>query len=145
MLASISLTVVLPLDPVMAATGLDYVTVMDTDGTRYTHRNRDQIGHSFLGNTAPALRGETFTEIYPGTLGPSVRAVTPVVSWMKQTKACAPASEFACVKAMVTLRPAAQFATGAVHTQPPAAVAMAPLPVWLKAAAKSEAMEARSV
>lgn len=67
-------------EQVMAATGLDYVTVMDTDGTRYTHRNRDQIGHSFMGNTAPALRGETFTEIYAGTLGPSVRAVTPVVA-----------------------------------------------------------------
>lgn len=65
---------------VMAATEIDYLTVMDTDRTRYTHRNEWQIGRSFVGTTAPALRGERFTEVYDGTLGPSVRAVVPVVS-----------------------------------------------------------------
>ncbi|MFI6426451.1 ATP-binding protein [Promicromonospora sp. NPDC050880] len=65
---------------VMEATEIDYLTVMDTDRTRYTHRNAWQIGHPFVGSTAPALRGETFTEVYDGTLGPSVRAVVPVVT-----------------------------------------------------------------
>ena len=65
---------------VMDATEIDYLTVMDTDRTRYTHRNEWQIGRAFVGTTAPALRGETFTEVYDGTLGPSVRAVVPVVT-----------------------------------------------------------------
>lgn len=63
---------------VMDTTEIDYLTVMDTDRTRYTHRNTWQIGRAFVGTTAPALRGETFTEVYDGTLGPSVRAVVPV-------------------------------------------------------------------
>ncbi len=33
---------------------------------------------AYIGTIEPALRGETFTEIYTGTLGPSVRAVAPV-------------------------------------------------------------------
>ena len=33
-----------------------------------------QIGRAFVGSTAPALRGEKFTEVYDGTLGPSVSA-----------------------------------------------------------------------
>lgn len=64
---------------VMGTTEIDYLTVMDTDRTRYTHRNSWQIGRPFVGTTAPALRGQTFTEVYDGTLGPSVRAVVPVV------------------------------------------------------------------
>jgi two-component system CitB family sensor kinase len=63
---------------VMATTEIDYLTVMDTDRTRYTHRNPWQIGRPFVGSTAPALRGESFTEVYDGTLGPSVRAVVPI-------------------------------------------------------------------
>nr|BFF17222.1 hypothetical protein GCM10025730_07430 [Promicromonospora thailandica] len=55
---------------VMGTTEIDYLTVMDTDRTRYTHRNAWQIGRPFVGTTAPALRGESFTEVYDGTLGP---------------------------------------------------------------------------
>ncbi|WP_187280705.1 sensor histidine kinase [Microbispora sp. CSR-4] len=58
--------------------GLDFITIMNTEGRRYTHPNPRQIGGHFLGTTAPALAGRTFTETYTGTLGPSVRAVTPV-------------------------------------------------------------------
>ncbi|MDG4864359.1 sensor histidine kinase, partial [Streptomyces sp. T-3] len=60
-------------------TGVDFVTIMDTDGIRWTHPDRDRIGEHFLGNTARALRGETFSETYTGTLGPSVRVVTPIM------------------------------------------------------------------
>jgi Signal transduction histidine kinase regulating citrate/malate metabolism len=60
------------------ATGVDFITIMDPSGRRYTHPNPQQIGRFFLGNTGPALAGRTFTETYTGTLGPSVRAVTPV-------------------------------------------------------------------
>ncbi|TWV33841.1 sensor histidine kinase [Streptomyces misionensis] len=57
---------------------VDFVTIMNPDGIRWTHPDRRQIGKRFLGTTAPARRGRTFTETYTGTLGPSVRAVTPV-------------------------------------------------------------------
>ncbi|MEU7383581.1 MULTISPECIES: sensor histidine kinase [unclassified Streptomyces] len=59
-------------------TGVDFVTIMTPGGTRWTHPDPDQIGRPFLGNISRAQRGESFTETYTGTLGPSVRAVTPV-------------------------------------------------------------------
>ncbi|HZF93063.1 sensor histidine kinase [Streptomyces sp.] len=63
---------------VMRDTGVDFVTIMDPRGIRWTHPNENEIGQRFLGHTERALKGETFTETYTGTLGPSVRAVTPV-------------------------------------------------------------------
>ncbi|MFO7191400.1 sensor histidine kinase [Thermocrispum sp.] len=59
-------------------TGVDFITIMAPDGTRYTHPNPEQIGGTFLGHRGPALRGQIFTETYTGTLGPSIRAVVPV-------------------------------------------------------------------
>ncbi|SDC16461.1 ATP-binding protein [Actinokineospora iranica] len=63
---------------VLADTGVDFITIMDVEGLRYTHPNSAMIGKKFLGNTDAALAGQAFTEIYEGTLGPSVRAVVPV-------------------------------------------------------------------
>ncbi|MFJ4923479.1 ATP-binding protein [Streptomyces sp. NPDC088725] len=63
---------------VRADTGVDFVTIMSTGAIRWTHPDPRQIGMPFLGRTAPALRGRTFTETYTGTLGPSIRVVTPV-------------------------------------------------------------------
>ncbi|MEV7076821.1 sensor histidine kinase [Streptomyces sp. NPDC093990] len=63
---------------VMADTEVDFVTIMSPRGIRWTHPDENQIGKHFLGNTERALKGETFTETYTGTLGASVRAVTPV-------------------------------------------------------------------
>ncbi|WP_031171802.1 ATP-binding protein [Streptomyces durhamensis] len=63
---------------VMRDTDVDFVTIMNTDGIRWTHPDRAQIGKRFLGRIGPAVHGHTFTETYTGTLGPSVRAVTPV-------------------------------------------------------------------
>lgn len=59
-------------------TGVAFVTIMSPAGIRWTHPDPGRIGEHFLGDTAPALAGRTFTETYTGTLGPSVRAVTPV-------------------------------------------------------------------
>ncbi|MFG2988039.1 ATP-binding protein [Streptomyces sp. NPDC048257] len=58
--------------------GVDFVTIMSPDGKRWTHPDPRRIGEPFMGNTAPALRGETFSETYTGTLGPSIRVVTPL-------------------------------------------------------------------
>ncbi|GGO84375.1 histidine kinase [Wenjunlia tyrosinilytica] len=57
---------------------VDFIVAMTTDGIRYTHPNPALIGKHFLGTTAPAAAGRSFTETYTGTLGKSVRAVVPV-------------------------------------------------------------------
>ncbi|CAM5390624.1 histidine kinase [Streptomyces pilosus] len=64
---------------VVRDTDVDFVTIMDPRGIRWTHPDPAQIGLVFQGHTGPALGGRTFTETYTGTLGPSVRAVTPVL------------------------------------------------------------------
>ncbi|MEV6539941.1 sensor histidine kinase [Streptomyces sp. NPDC051665] len=59
-------------------TQVDFVTIMNKQGIRWTHPDKKQIGKKFLGHIGPALKGDSFTETYTGTLGASVRAVTPV-------------------------------------------------------------------
>ncbi|EHN08909.1 putative two-component system sensor kinase [Patulibacter medicamentivorans] len=63
---------------VRRTTGVSFITIMRPDRTRLTHPDPAQIGRPFVGRIDPALRGRTFTERYTGTLGPSVRAVSPV-------------------------------------------------------------------
>lgn len=65
---------------VMRDADVDFVTIMNPKGIRWTHPSQDEIGKPFRGNIAPAVAGGSFTETYTGTLGPSVRAVTPVWS-----------------------------------------------------------------
>lgn len=65
-------------EAVRRATDIAFITIMAPDGTRFTHTDPSQIGGHYLGTVEPALRGETFSEVYTGTLGPSVRAVAPV-------------------------------------------------------------------
>ena len=57
---------------------MDFIVVMAPDRTRFTHTDVARIGGEFTGNIDRALAGQTFTETYPGTLGPSIRAVAPV-------------------------------------------------------------------
>ena len=57
---------------------LSFVTIMTPDGIRLTHRNRSEIGQQYIGSRAEALAGQTFTEVYEGTLGPSVRTIVPI-------------------------------------------------------------------
>ncbi|MGV9800316.1 sensor histidine kinase [Mycobacterium sp. NPDC003449] len=65
-------------EAVRTGTGIAFITIMAPDGTRFTHTDPSQIGGHYLGTVEPALRGETFSEVYTGTLGPSVRTITPV-------------------------------------------------------------------
>ncbi len=65
-------------EQVRADTDTSFITVMAPDRTRFTHPDPAEIGRPFVGTVDPALRGETLTETYTGTLGPSVRAVAPV-------------------------------------------------------------------
>ncbi|MFJ2862280.1 ATP-binding protein [Kitasatospora sp. NPDC087314] len=66
-------------EQVRVDTGVSFITVMDTDGVRWTHPLSEQIGKRYLGHIDWALAGQTRSETYTGTLGPSVRVVTPVL------------------------------------------------------------------
>lgn len=63
---------------VMADSRIDFITIMAPDRTRWTHRNREEIGLPYIGSVDEALAGRSFTETTAGTLGPSVRTIVPV-------------------------------------------------------------------
>ena len=65
-------------EAVRSNTDVAFITIMSPDGTRFTHTDPHQIGGHYLGTIEPALRGETYTEVYTGTLGPSIRTIVPV-------------------------------------------------------------------
>ncbi|MFI5719323.1 ATP-binding protein [Nocardia sp. NPDC051750] len=65
-------------EQIRLATGMGFIVVMAPDRTRFTHTDPARIGRPFSGNIDRALAGATFTETYTGSLGPSIRAVTPV-------------------------------------------------------------------
>ncbi|WP_455357277.1 SpoIIE family protein phosphatase [Streptomyces sp. SYSU K217416] len=58
--------------------GVDFITVTDTEGIRYTHPLPDRIGERIVADFEPALRGKTVTETVHGSLGEEVQAVVPV-------------------------------------------------------------------
>ena len=60
-------------------TEVDFVVVMRLDRTRFTHPDPERIGEKFIGDLGGAPEGEVFTQEYTGTLGPSMRAVVPVL------------------------------------------------------------------
>ncbi|TGD85459.1 sensor histidine kinase [Mycolicibacterium sp. CH28] len=65
-------------EAVRKGTDIAFITIMAPDRTRFTHTNPALIGAPYIGTIEPALRGETFTETYTGTLGPSIRTIAPV-------------------------------------------------------------------
>ncbi|MFF3290546.1 SpoIIE family protein phosphatase [Streptomyces sp. NPDC003023] len=60
------------------AAGVDFVTVMAPDGTRYADTDPGLIGQRSVG-IERAMAGEAFTEIHEGAPGPAARALVPVV------------------------------------------------------------------
>ncbi|MFC5928685.1 sensor histidine kinase [Cryobacterium melibiosiphilum] len=58
---------------------LDFITIMAPDRTRWTHPTASEIGKPYIGAIDTALAGNPLTEVSTGTLGPSVRAVVPIV------------------------------------------------------------------
>ncbi|MGW4203795.1 sensor histidine kinase [Streptomyces sp. NPDC004726] len=58
--------------------GVNFITIMAPDGTRWTHPEPDQIGRKYLGHTERALKGEIYSEKHRGVLGASIRTVVPV-------------------------------------------------------------------
>ncbi|MCY1139442.1 sensor histidine kinase [Actinoplanes sp. Pm04-4] len=65
-------------EDVRKATGTDFIVVMATDRTRFTHTRPELIGQKFIGTIRGALDGGTVIETSVGTLGESVRTVVPV-------------------------------------------------------------------
>ncbi|MFE7134682.1 SpoIIE family protein phosphatase [Streptomyces sp. NPDC057638] len=57
---------------------VDFITVLNTDGVRYTHPIPNRIGQKFVGDLRPVLAGEVVTEKITGTIGPLVQATVPV-------------------------------------------------------------------
>ncbi|MDQ0645235.1 sensor histidine kinase [Microbacterium murale] len=57
---------------------LDFITVMTATGSRVTHPDPTQLGAQYRG-TIPATQ-TTLTEEFTGTLGASVRTITPVLN-----------------------------------------------------------------
>jgi two-component system CitB family sensor kinase len=64
---------------VRADADVDFVVVMGLDRTRYSHPIPSNIGKPFIGDLGDAPTGGVFTEENEGKLGPSMRAVVPVV------------------------------------------------------------------
>ncbi|MFJ6419261.1 ATP-binding protein [Paeniglutamicibacter sp. NPDC091659] len=65
-------------DSIVGTAAVDFVTIMDTDRTRYTHPNPAELGKPYVGSVSQALAGQSHVEDYRGTLGESVRAIVPV-------------------------------------------------------------------
>jgi len=63
---------------VAAAAHVDFITIMAPDRTRWTHPRDEELGRPYIGSIDAALRGQAFTEVTAGTLGPSVRTIVPV-------------------------------------------------------------------
>ncbi|MDO5753627.1 ATP-binding protein [Arthrobacter sp.] len=63
---------------VMRDAQVDFITIMDPDGVRWTHPDPAEIGKSYLGSMAQAKAGSVFSETTTGTLGPSVRVIAPI-------------------------------------------------------------------
>ncbi|MCL8027338.1 sensor histidine kinase [Nocardioides bruguierae] len=66
-------------EAVRADTGVDFITIMTPARLRLTHPDPAMIGLPFQGDVGTAPSGVPFTQEYAGTLGPSMRAVVPVL------------------------------------------------------------------
>ncbi|WP_079132065.1 SpoIIE family protein phosphatase [Streptomyces nanshensis] len=67
-----------PVEAARKRSGVDFITVMNDDGIRYTHPIKNRIGKKFVGTIRPALEGHVHTETVEGTIGKLVQVVVPV-------------------------------------------------------------------
>ncbi|MFE1774077.1 ATP-binding protein [Streptomyces sp. NPDC059008] len=63
---------------IRAATGAEYVVVMDERGVRWSHTDPDEIGHHVSTDPSVALSGHEVMQIDEGTLGRSARGKVPL-------------------------------------------------------------------
>lgn len=62
-----------------ALTATDFIVVMSPAGVRYTHPTPALVGGHYVGSIADAVAGAEIVEQFTGSLGPSTRAVVPVL------------------------------------------------------------------
>ncbi|WP_134702275.1 DcuS/MalK family sensor histidine kinase [Ammoniphilus sp. YIM 78166] len=61
------------------ASGVDFIVVMDMDGTRRSHPDPERIGEHFAGgDEGPVLNGQEYVSVAKGTLGMSLRSFAPI-------------------------------------------------------------------
>ncbi|MFT3877572.1 MAG: sensor histidine kinase [Propioniciclava sp.] len=60
-------------------TATDFIVVMSPGGVRYTHPTAGLVGGQYAGTIAGAAAGGEVVEQFTGSLGPSTRAVVPVL------------------------------------------------------------------
>ncbi|WP_414166780.1 SpoIIE family protein phosphatase [Streptoverticillium reticulum] len=65
-------------EAVRAQAAVDFVTVMDRDGIRYTSPKTDLIGKKFHGDIGPPQNGRAITEVDTSPFGDEVQAIVPV-------------------------------------------------------------------
>ena len=63
---------------VLSNSSVSFITIMSPDGIRYTHPSEDKIGQHYIGDISRAQRGETMTVEEEGSLGVSMRTITPI-------------------------------------------------------------------
>ncbi|MDF2928443.1 MAG: dcuS [Anaerospora sp.] len=60
-------------------TNVEFIVVLDMKGIRKSHPDNSRLGQHFVGgDEQAALAGQTYTSLAEGTLGPSLRAFSPV-------------------------------------------------------------------
>ncbi|MTD14388.1 PAS domain-containing protein [Nakamurella sp. YIM 132087] len=67
-------------EQIRLATSVDFVVFLRADGTRLTHPNTTLIGGTFEGDLSTARSGQPYVTVADGSLGPSMRAVTPIIA-----------------------------------------------------------------
>ncbi|WP_129659402.1 sensor histidine kinase [Rothia uropygialis] len=63
---------------ILANSSVSFITIMSPEGIRFTHPNDGLIGEHYMGDISRAQRGETMTVEEKGSLGVSMRTITPV-------------------------------------------------------------------
>ena len=63
---------------VMADAHVDFITMMNPQGVRWTHPDPQEIGKTYVGSLTQAQAGNNYFETTAGTLGPSVRVIVPI-------------------------------------------------------------------
>lgn len=72
------------------STNIEFITIINMNSERYSHPNPQNIRKKFVGGDEErALKGETYISKAVGTLGPSLRALTPIKDGDKQIGAVA--------------------------------------------------------
>ncbi|ROZ64066.1 sensor histidine kinase [Kocuria soli] len=65
-------------DELVADSDIDWVTIMDTDGTRWTHPWPEYVGKPYSGSIDAAMDGQMSTTTEMGQMGMSARTIAPV-------------------------------------------------------------------